>query len=142
MYSIYYIHFWIILGFFWIPWNHLFYSREKILCVFHNMTKLHRKKKDLKIRFLEYGAVVNTRRSVLTYIYIIYNNKSTDRRVFTTLPYSRNQYYKMIFAPPFYVIIVIIVIYVLLFLHFNLIFSPQFLTFSYFIFHFFKSAGF
>ena len=30
------------------------------------------KKKDLKIRFLEYGAVVNTRRSVLTYLYIIY----------------------------------------------------------------------
>ena len=49
-----------------------FYSREKILCVFHNMTNLQRKKKDFKIRFLEYGAVVNTRRSVLTYIYIIY----------------------------------------------------------------------
>ena len=49
-----------------------FYSREKILCVFHNMTNLQRKKKDFKIRFLEYGVAVNTRRSVLTYIYIIY----------------------------------------------------------------------
>ena len=34
------------------------------------------------------------------YIYIIYNNKSTERRVFPVLPYSRNQYPKMIFAPP------------------------------------------
>ena len=59
---------------------YIFYSREKILCVFHNMTKLHRKKKDLKIRFLEYGAVVNTRRSVLTYLYIIYYIKRTERR--------------------------------------------------------------
>ena len=29
--------------------------REKILCVFHNMTNYKNKKKDLKIRFLEYG---------------------------------------------------------------------------------------
>ena len=49
-----------------------FYSREKILCVDNFITFFCRKKKDLKIRFLEYGAVVNTRRSVLTYIYIIY----------------------------------------------------------------------
>ena len=33
-------------------------------------TSFCRKKKDLKIRFLEYGGVVNTRRSVLLYIYI------------------------------------------------------------------------
>ena len=46
--------------------------REKILCVFHNMTNYKNKKKDLKIRFFKHGAVVNTRRSVLTYLYIIY----------------------------------------------------------------------
>ena len=42
-----------------------FYSREIILCVFHNMTNLQRKKKDFKIRFFKRGAAVNTRRSVL-----------------------------------------------------------------------------
>ena len=51
---------------------YIFYWREKILCVFHNMTNLRRKKKDLKIRFLEYGAVVKTRRSVLIFLYTIY----------------------------------------------------------------------
>ena len=38
------------------------------------------KKKDLKIRFLEYGGAVKTRRSVLTYIYIIYYIKRRERR--------------------------------------------------------------
>ena len=32
-----------------------FYWREKILCVFHNMTNLQRKKKDFKIRFFKRG---------------------------------------------------------------------------------------
>ena len=32
-----------------------FYSREKILYVFHNMTNLQRKKKDFKIRFFKRG---------------------------------------------------------------------------------------
>ena len=38
------------------------------------------KKKDLKIRFFKRGAAVKTRRSVLTYIYIIYNIKRKERR--------------------------------------------------------------
>jgi hypothetical protein len=38
------------------------------------------KKKDLKIRFFKHGEVVNTRRSVLTYLYIIYYIKRTERR--------------------------------------------------------------
>ena len=33
-------------------------------------------------------------------IYIVYKNKSTERRVFIALPYFRNQYSKMIFFPP------------------------------------------
>jgi len=70
-----------------------FYSREKILCVhiffirgrkFYAlvsfMTFLFVIKKDLKIRFFKHGAVVNTRRSVLTYLYIIYYIKRTERR--------------------------------------------------------------
>jgi hypothetical protein len=35
--------------------TYFFYSREKILCVFHNMTNLQRKKKDFKIRFFKRG---------------------------------------------------------------------------------------
>jgi len=46
--------------------------REKILCVFHNMTNLRRKKKDFKIGFLEYGNAGKTRRSVLIFLYTIY----------------------------------------------------------------------
>ena len=41
----------------------------------------------------------------LIYIYIVYNNNSTERRVFPVLPYSRNQYSKMIFPPPKVVIL-------------------------------------
>jgi hypothetical protein len=49
---------------------YIFYWREKILCVDDFATNHKNKKKDLKIRFLEYGRVVDTRRSVLLYIYI------------------------------------------------------------------------
>ena len=49
-----------------------FYSREKILCVFHNMTNLQRKKKDFKILFFKYGNAGKTRRSVLIFLYTIY----------------------------------------------------------------------
>jgi len=61
-----------------------FYSREKILCVYifywrekilyvDDFTTNHKnKKKVLKIRFLEYGAVVKTGRSVLIFLYTIY----------------------------------------------------------------------
>jgi hypothetical protein len=38
------------------------------------------KNKDLKIGFLKYGNAGKTRRSVLTYIYIIYNIKRKERR--------------------------------------------------------------
>ena len=54
-----------------VPFS-FFYSREEILCVDDFMTFFCKKKKDLKIRFFKHGAVVNTRRSVLTYLYIIY----------------------------------------------------------------------
>ena len=57
-----------------VPFS-FFYSREKILCVDDNMTNLQRKKKDFKIRFLEYGGAVRTRRSVLLYIYIYIYSK-------------------------------------------------------------------
>ena len=49
-----------------------FYSREIILCVFHNMTNLQRKKKDFKILFFKYGNAGKTRRSVLIFLYTIY----------------------------------------------------------------------
>ena len=55
-----------------------FYWREKILCVDDFITLLFVIKKVLKIRFLEYGGVVDTRRPVLIYIYIyiyIYKGK-------------------------------------------------------------------
>ena len=49
---------------------YIFYWREKILHVDDFTTNLKIKKKVLKIRFLEYGRVVDTRRPVLLYIYI------------------------------------------------------------------------
>ena len=49
---------------------YIFYWREKILYVDDFTTNYKNKKRVLKIRFLEYGGVVNTRRSVLLYIYI------------------------------------------------------------------------
>ena len=62
-----------LLFFYWrdkILCVYIFYSREKILYVDDFITFLFVIKKVLKIRFLEYGGVVNTRRSVLLYIYI------------------------------------------------------------------------
>ena len=59
-----------------VPFS-FFYS-EKILCV--GFPFFCEKKKDLKIGFLKYGNAGNTRRSVLTYIYIIYNIKRKERR--------------------------------------------------------------
>ncbi len=54
-----------------VPFSFFIRGRKFYAC-FTNMTNLRRKKKDLKIRFLEYGAVVKTRRSVLLFLYTIY----------------------------------------------------------------------
>ena len=88
-----------------VPFS-FFYSREKILCVhifFIGGIKFYagfpifpifcRKKKDFKIRFLEYGAVVNTRRPVLLYINMLVRNGG----FFYRCPAFEKAYFQILF---------------------------------------------